>query len=614
MSLITIQCRLVAKASTRQQLWQLMAQKNTPLINELLQQVADHPDFDSWRTRGKISAGTIKKLCEPLKTDSRYIGQPGSFYTSALALVEYIYKSWLKLQKQLQYRLKGQQRWLAMLKSDEELVEESQASLETIRATAKEIIETIEVSEDSSLSNTLFQTFERKENILHRSAIIYLLKNGCRLRQKPEDPKKFAKRRRKTEIKIERLLEKLNGKTPQGRDLTGQKWLDTLIIAATHVPQDEAPAKSWQDILLTRPKSIPFPVAYETNQHLIWHKNEKGRLCVHFIGFSEHIFQIYCDQRQLPLLQRFYQDQEVKKAGKNAHSSALFTLRSARIAWQEGEEKGEAWNVNRLTLHCTLDTRLLTAQGTEQVRQEKAAAIAKILTRMKDKGDLNVNQQAFVKRKQSSLSRINNPFPRPAQPLYQGQTHILVGIYMGLEKPATAAVIDAMAGKAITYRSTKQLLGDKYKLLNRQRRQKSFLSHQCHINQKHQADNRLGESELGQYLDRLLAQAIIKLAKSYQAGSIVLPKLGDIREIVQSEIQVLAEQKIPGYEEAQKRYAKQYGVNVHQWSYGRLMENIKAQAAKVGIVIEESKQSIRGSPQDKAKEIAISAYSNRLNS
>ncbi len=64
----------------------------------------------------------------------------------------------------------------------------------------------------------------------------------------------------------------------------------------------------------------------------------------------------------------------------------------------------------------------------------------------------------------------------------------------------------------------------------------------------------------------------------------------------------------------QELLGKQYRVNVHQWSYGRLMENIKAQAAKRGIAIEESKQPIRGSPQDKAKEIAISAYSNRLNS
>jgi hypothetical protein len=119
---------------------------------------------------------------------------------------------------------------------------------------------------------------------------------------------------------------------------------------------------------------------------------------------------------------------------------------------------------------------------------------------------------------------------------------------MGLEKPATAAVIDGKTGGAIAYRSIKQLLGNNYKLLDRQRRQKSLLSHQRHVNQKHQADNRLGESELGQYLDRLLAGAIVKLAKTYQAGSIVLPKLGDMREIVQSEIKALAEAKIPGYE------------------------------------------------------------------
>lgn len=39
MSQITVQCRLVASEPTRQQLWQLMAEKNTPLINELLLQV-----------------------------------------------------------------------------------------------------------------------------------------------------------------------------------------------------------------------------------------------------------------------------------------------------------------------------------------------------------------------------------------------------------------------------------------------------------------------------------------------------------------------------------------------------------------------------------------------
>ena len=93
MSLKTIQCRLVAKESTRQQLWELMAHKNTPLINELLLQVAQHSDFETWRKKGKITKGIIKQLCEPLKTDPRIIGQPGRLYTSAIRYIEYIYKS-----------------------------------------------------------------------------------------------------------------------------------------------------------------------------------------------------------------------------------------------------------------------------------------------------------------------------------------------------------------------------------------------------------------------------------------------------------------------------------------------------------------------------------------
>ncbi|WP_313959009.1 hypothetical protein [Umezakia ovalisporum] len=46
--------------------------------------------------------------------------------------------------------------------------------------------------------------------------------------------------------------------------------------------------------------------------------------------------------------------------------------------------------------------------------------------------------------------------------------------------------------------------------------------------------------------------------QTYKAWSIVLPKLGDMREIIQSEIQSLAETKCPGSVEIQKKYAKQY--------------------------------------------------------
>lgn len=628
MSQITIQCRLVAKSATRQFLWTLMAERNTPLINELLEQVRLHPEFETWRKKGSIPTGIVKQLCEPLKTDPRFNSQPGRFYMSAIATVSYIFKSWIKLQQRLQRKLDGQTRWISMLKSDEELVEQSQSSLESIRTKATELLGSLKPIQPSpqtqldnkkkrksskssgSLTQTLFDTYSNTEDNLTRAAICYLLKNGQRVPNEPEDPQKFTQRRRKAEIKLERITEQLESSCPKGRELTGEKWLETLLLAVGTVPNSEAEAKRWQDQLLTKSASIPFPVNYETNEDLTWSKNQKNRLSVQFNGLAEYHFEIYCDKRQLPYFQRFLEDQTIKKTSKNQHSSALFTLRSGRIAWQEGTGKGQPWEIHHLTLYCTADTRLWTTEGTEQVRQEKATEVAQILTRMKEKAELNENQQAFIQRRNSTLGRLNNPFPRPSRPLYQGQTHLLLGVSLGLKTPATVAIVDGITGKAITYRSVRQLLGKNYKLLNRQQ-QKLRLAHQRHQAQKQFANNSQGDSELGQYLDRLLAQAIVNLAKTYQVGSIVLPKLGEIRENIQAEIKLRAEQKIPHCQEAQKQYAKQYRVSIHQWSYGRLMEAIRSFASQLGIVIEEGQQTIRGSPQEQAKGIALSAYQSR---
>ncbi|BAU63315.1 hypothetical protein STA3757_06780 [Stanieria sp. NIES-3757] len=52
---------------------------------------------------------------------------------------------------------------------------------------------------------------------------------------------------------------------------------------------------------------------------------------------------------------------------------------------------------------------------------------------------------------------------------------------MGLDKPATVAIVDGNTGKVIVYRSIKQLLGENYRLLNRQRQQKQALSLFCHF-------------------------------------------------------------------------------------------------------------------------------------
>jgi hypothetical protein len=86
MTIITIQCRLVAKEETIRHLWELMTQKNTPLINEVLEQIGKHPELEECIQKGKLPIGLVKTLCNSLKTDLQFSGQPGRFYSSAIIL------------------------------------------------------------------------------------------------------------------------------------------------------------------------------------------------------------------------------------------------------------------------------------------------------------------------------------------------------------------------------------------------------------------------------------------------------------------------------------------------------------------------------------------------
>lgn len=713
MSQITIQCRLVASASTRQKLWKLMAELNTPLINELLILVYQHPDFEAWRHKGDIPKGIIKQLCEPLKTDVRFAGQPARFFTSAIATVSYIYKSWIKIQKRLQLQIDGKTLWLSMLKSDAQLVEISGVTLDVLRYRATELLNqlnsqstTLDCSQNisksekntktstkkRSLSQTLFDTYRDTEDIQIRCVISYLLKNGCKIPTTEEDIGKFASRRRQVEIQIQRLTLQLALRFPACRDLTAAKWLETLSIATYKVPENSDEASSWQKSLLRESSSLPFPVAYESSEDMIWFstlrlnnvpmklwnillaidylitilfvrdsllqvavrfknlrinnlqsliqiwmilfnincfagilflsgvlEKYRKRICIHFRGLSDLKFEIYCDSRHLHWFKRFLEDQQIKRNSKNQHSSSLFTLRSGRIAWQSTSGKGQPWDIFRLTLYCCVDTRLWTDEGTKLVASEKALEVSKSVTRTleketKEKVKLNDNQRAYIKRQNATLTRINNPFPRPSQPLYNGQSHILVGVSLGIEKPATLAVLNAITGKVIAYRSIKQLLGQNYKLVNRHRHQNRTLSHQRKIAQTLAAPNRFGDSELGEHIDRLLAKEIITVAKKFNAGSIVLPNLDNIREQVNSFLQATSEEKCPESIKAQKKYTSTRKRRINQWSYGRLIDCITLQAASSGIVIEENKQPTSGSPQDKAKELALNAYHARKKS
>ena len=55
---------------------------------------------------------------------------------------------------------------------------------------------------------------------------------------------------------------------------------------------------------------------------------------------------------------------------------------------------------------------------------------------------------------------------------------------MGLQSPVTVIVIDILTQKILAYRSTKQLLGDNYRLLNRQRNLQTQQRQRSHKAQK----------------------------------------------------------------------------------------------------------------------------------
>ncbi|MDJ0648622.1 MAG: type V CRISPR-associated protein Cas12k [Xenococcaceae cyanobacterium MO_188.B19] len=176
---------------------------------------------------------------------------------------------------------------------------------------------------------------------------------------------------------------------------------------------------------------------------------------IHFKYIAVCRRQALRDRQKLHWFQRFLEDQKIKKEGKDSHSSGLFTLRSAKLAWKKDKDKdkdkdkGEPWNANRLVLYCTVDTRFWSAEGTQLARKEKEAKLLKTIDNMKEKGELNANQQAFVQKKHATLAKLHNSFPRPSRQLYQGKPNIILGVAMGLDKPATVAIVDGNTGNAI---------------------------------------------------------------------------------------------------------------------------------------------------------------------
>ncbi len=180
-------------------------------------------------------------------------------------------------------------------------------------------------------------------------------------------------------------------------------------------------------------------------------------------------------------------------------------------------------------------------------------------------------------------------------------------------RPIYLAVVDVTTGKTITYRSTRQLLGDKYPKLSEYRLKQQHNSHHRRKQNQQGQFHQPTESTQGEYLNRLLAKAVIQVAQEFKAASIALPPINNNIEKIQSKIAAQVEEELPEDVGTQKKLTCKASVVIHKWTYQHLSNCIRINATKLGIAVETSCLPSTGTPPLQAAEIAISAYNSRKN-
>jgi IS605 OrfB family transposase len=223
---------------------------------------------------------------------------------------------------------------------------------------------------------------------------------------------------------------------------------------------------------------------------------------------------------------------------------------------------------------------------------------------------------------------LDNTAPaRPSRKVYQGDPLITVGIGLSRQMPLTACVVDIRTGNVLESQTAKRLLSIQtfkvkqknrsahqikrahWRLVNKLhlRRQQNTLQRQYEQTQDayREGDD---ESNLGAYTERLIANRVVKLAMKWNAGSIVVPDLKNIREVIESNIQASAQKRFPHMDELQKQYCKDLRASYHRWSYARLVQYIRDRAALFGISVITGQQPKRMSMQDSASHVAMSGH------
>jgi hypothetical protein len=494
---------------------------------------------------------------------------------------------------------------------------------------------------DRSLANELFETYfsllQADSSLFDRCAIVHLLKNNCKIATKPENPTVFAANYRKKQKQAQRAEKQLAARLPQVRDL-GDEAMKALSDGIQVVTLDNAEFTVQLANLQRKSNPVPYPVLLYSSDDVEWHlikrKNPttqkieerifvKLRGCKSYLRKQlkkldlkqndlrkEYIFEVCCDRRQLQTFQIFLKDWQIYVSDRNKYPITLFAFRSAALIWRQSTENG----ISTLQpyLKCTVDHKRLSAEGAELVRAEEIAKVHQKLANYEAKQqggeELTEDQHKDLKKTKSQLAALNHPYPRPSKPPYRGNLNIIVGVSFSREQLATVAVVDCSTQKVLAYRSLRQLLGGEYEKLSAYRLEQGRNANERHQQQKRGKVSTLAESNQGQHLDRLIAKAIVEVVQEFKASSLALPDLTGLRESLQSELEAKAEWKHPGDRAKQDEYKKQYKINLHRWSYGRLTQCIEERAGKVGVPIEQRQQFTKGDFKDKARQIACSAY------
>ncbi|AFY95134.1 type V CRISPR-associated protein Cas12k [Chamaesiphon minutus] len=385
----------------------------------------------------------------------------------------------------------------------------------------------------------------------------------------------------------------------------------------------------------------------------------RKRVCVGFKSFEEkYAFEVAGDYRHIHAVWQALKERKIYDKNIDENTSALFLVRSATLIWRDYKknenrivrrrkannkrskrEGGTAgtkpdslrapafydpefpWNRYQLFLHCTIETLYVSKEGTELKLEMQKKPITKALqtlekniTESEEKGESTKNRKDRHSRQSGTLRRMecyDDNYERPSKSLYTGQPHIVTGIALGASGLVTATIVDTSSGKILECRGRKALLGKQDRLVNRRQFQRQLNMRRRTQNQRRGANNQFGEANLGDTIDRHIANAVVDFAKTYQSGCIVLPDMEDYRRRKQSEMAALAERECSGWKGVEKKFAKAQNVKIHSWSYGRSIEYITNQAEKEGMLVKIGRQPIHGSSQEQAKQMAIEVYQDK---